>query len=919
MCLRRSVTLGVMFVLLSCAKVIAAPPRVTAEDEAVEQYLTDRGLTGLLADHLEARLKGSQPADRPEIAERLATVYAQLLEQAEGLEAQNAWEQRARTLLETSPEANSVELRLGLARAAYKRVEKVVDEWRLRTGAMDEAAIAARRLAELATQFEAVASESNQRIKSLERQEELSKGVESELLTTALATARRHRSQAHYLAGWCGLNIAELSGNTGSLDEVKRHFGWLLNARPGGAPERERLIQQTFRYVHVARSAIAVGTAEALQGRYTEANAWFDAVGVSESLPQGVERHLFLARAYTLSLAQQWTQLADMVEQRRPAASAPNDSAASTAAPLDPSEARRIAVLVFEAQAKNAGRSNDDLIRLRDIVLNDLVAAGELGHVLELVRRYGQENLGGQGFVPQNIRGLLAFDTARQAQSELGGDQLEPVADDQIIQKYRTAAEHLRHATNQEDGAKYPAALANAYYLLGMCLYLAGDGGRISTPAYLEAAQALQDASERFDNAARQADALWLEIKALRRELERKGGNVDEAQTLLATVTNEFGVLFPDDPRSGALMLDRISQSQVKPEEAIEMLLRVPQSSQVYEVSRRQAARLTYDAYRSATADTADWSASRFVEIAEPLLAADRRRASAGDTDAAKRAAVYARQIVDAVLSSSTPDVARAERALDALTSLIAARMIDGEPLQTEIDYRRAQMLLARNAPGDRQAAEQLADSLQSRDPRFAQAANVMFYRDAQSNWRRQQRQNAATRVLVDAAQSVVRHGKRLLTSMEPTDKDGTSPAALSLQAEMADAAAMIWRLEANVDARDLGLLLYRKLLRSQPRDAGFLRGHAELAEAAGEVEPALESLRLLVAGLEQGSNDWFDAKYKLVLILAKRDAKRAAEVLAQHRVLYPGYGPEPWGARFREIADRLPRDSSTSDKGATP
>lgn len=916
--MRRSSFHAVLVGLLAHAAQ-AAPIPVGPEDEAVEQFLSDHQLTGLLADQLEARLRGAPTYERAEIAERLASVYAQLLEQSEGVESQRAWEERSRALLESVPDADSLELRLGLARASYKRVEKVAENWRLRVGQKEEIEVAERRFEELVLQFEKVASEANERVKTLEHQEESTRAYDSELLAAALGSARRSRSLAHYLSGWCDLYIAELSGKAESAQSAERHFGWLTNARPGEMPEVERLPQQTLRYAHVARSAIGVGMARALRGQVDDALAWFDAVERAEGVTPQVKRQLFTVRASALARAGRWTALLEMVMQRA------SKAEGRPVEPMPTVEARLVAVLALEEQATQPGQTLPEVDKLRDTALSDLVARGELGHVLELVQRYGQDELGGEGFVPQNIRGLIGYDAARQAQKDLGEDTSEPTANSGVARRYLEAADHLRHALGAKDAAQYQAAAANATVLLGMSLYAGAGASGSPGGLFQEAATNLVNASERLSDRTRAAEAMWMAIRALQQAIERKAGNVEELAALRLSLSDRFIASYPEDDRSAALMLNRATTAQVSPTEAIDALLRVPETSSVYEASRRQAARLAYEAFRNAGPADRDWAATRFLSIAEPMLAVDRRRAASGDSQSAAMASVRARQIVDATLGMSAPDLSRAERALDVLASLVSAGLVDPAPIRGELDYRRAQILLARNAPGDRENAEALVEALQSTDVRYATAASTLFYRDALGTLKKLQRAASPdVGQITIAARGVLKNGQRLLDTWSRDAGGVPSNVRDSVQAESADAAMIIWTYAKDTEARDAAVKLTRELLQRQPSDVRLLRLNAELSEAIGETDAALEAWRTLVAGLNSADPAWFEAKYRLIELLTRADPPRAREVLEQHKLLYPDFGPEPWGPRLAELAQRLgpapaPAPAPSEVPGGTP
>ncbi|MFN5661879.1 MAG: hypothetical protein ACK48N_07300, partial [Planctomyces sp.] len=90
------------------------------------------------------------------------------------------------------------------------------------------------------------------------------------------------------------------------------------------------------------------------------------------------------------------------------------------------------------------------------------------------------------------------------------------------------------------------------------------------------------------------------------------------------------------------------------------------------------------------------------------------------------------------------------------------------------------------------------------------------------------------------------------------------------------------------------------------PAERDALLRTAELAEGAGNAKLSLDCWRKLLVGLPQGSPEWFRARFESIRILAITDAEAARVAIAQHRVLYPDLGPEPWGSRIRDLATML-------------
>ena len=190
----------------------------------VEDYLLELGLQSLLADHLERRLDSAKGVDeRISLAERLGSVYVELLERTDDPDARAQLEARSRELLQSVPEADSFELRINLLKALYQRAERLMELARLRLVTEEERAEAESTLRTLRPAFEQIASKVHRRAELLESREE--NGDESLELTRQLGKARQLRSLAFYYAGWTSYYMA-WSANSGSpcggCDEVVR-------------------------------------------------------------------------------------------------------------------------------------------------------------------------------------------------------------------------------------------------------------------------------------------------------------------------------------------------------------------------------------------------------------------------------------------------------------------------------------------------------------------------------------------------------------------------------------------------------------------------------------------------------------------------------------------------------------------------
>ncbi|MCA9310526.1 MAG: hypothetical protein KDA21_04920 [Phycisphaerales bacterium] len=887
--IRRALTGAAALAALALALGPALPAR--AQDEAgegLEQFLADHDLDALLATHLREELERHSGDDRTEIAVRLAAVYARLLESAPSAREQEMWEQRSIALLRETPAADSTELRLSLARASYVRTERIVEQYRLRLADAAEVETASRSFLELAQTFSEIAVRADRDVDHFERQEESGRDFDEELVSIALAQARRYRSLGHYFAGWSYYHAAALSGNEKPAIDAMREFGWLLNATPGDFPSLERLPEQFLRYEHVARATIGVAGCLSLRGSDNQAVAWLEAIDNAEEVAPEVSDQLRLFRIEIYARARRWYELSQLIDASR------EIDAEGDILPLPILDARLLAVAVFEADFRK--EAEPVIERLREVALADLVARGELGHVLDLARRYGTASLATSGFIVQHVRGLLSYEEARIRHRALDTDENEPTADVETVQLYLAAAEALRNATRAIDYDRYPTAHGNNVMLLALSLYYSSAGVSSDPKQLFQAAEYFVQAAELVDDQGRAANAMWMGIRCLDLLVDRSTGDTGVYTARRNELIELFLSRYPSNDRAAALVLKQSTSKIENTEAAISDLLSIPPESSVYETARRHAARLLYDEFRNASAADRDWSARRYIEIAEPLLILDHRRAQAGDVDALSLAVVRSRRLLDAMIATTPPEIDRADRTLDVLLSLMASGMLDDPAVEAEAGYRRAQILLAR---GDVAAARAAVDQIQQGDPRYAAAGNRAIYGYASRAWR--EAPDAQT------ARLVYQYGLRLIGLYQKEREDPLADAAITtLHATVADAAAWLWRQARDESARDLATRLYDALLQRYPRNTPFLRGAALHAEASGADPLAVEHWRTLASGLEENTDAWFEARTHLVEALARTDPDRARQVMRQHRGFYPDYGPDPWGTRLRALDTTL-------------
>lgn len=884
--------------VLACASFVSAQGEQEAavpETSEIERYLAERGLRELLAAHLQKLLRESDGRSRLAVADRLGKLYVELLDSATTAEARQRWHAASLELLKSVPEADSFDLRVNLTKVSYLRAEAAAERRRLGMATPEEVQEALGILRSAAGAFKDIGTKVHRRVEGLERREETGRTEDLAEVRTALADARRLRSLAMYYAGWAHYYLAFLEDKSQPAEEALTEFGWLLNAGGGKAASVERLPASLLRYEHVARAALGSALCESQRGNDDTALRWLDAVEQAEEVSPTILDQVFARRVAVLARARRWADLELIVRRARTA------DPGKRAAPLPLGVARLLAVLSLEALERDRvqPRARELVQRLTETAMADLIELGEARHVLDLVSRYGTAPLAGEGFIVNYVRGMQAYERARGSHAATGQSLEEPSTSDPVRNSYAQAAASLEVAIAHPEAAAFPAERTNAGLLMGLAFFYAGEFER--------AADRLERVFQAATDSKQAEEALWLAVVAM-------DTAVESGRPSLKDRRNRIGALFlrtyPRTERAAKLLLRQASEGLVTEEDAVAILLSVDRESPLHDACRRLAASLLYSIYRRARGTDRDFAAVRFAQVAEESLAVDRIRTQDPD-DATSRQAiadvvVRVRQILDAVLGMTTPDLQRAERALAVLEAVGAYAGADLGDVRDELVYRRLQIALGR---GDRQRISERLEQLYAIGGRFADAAARLMYREVLSRW------NAAPDDAA-AAREVVRHGLRVIGQFSTDPKTLSDPAVYSLYSTVAGAAALLWSADNDGTMRDVALRLDRALLTTGAPTGPVLRRFAEVSEAAGDDQAALDAWRSLMTGLAGETEAWYEARYHSLRLLAGADPVRAREAMDQHRVLHTDYGPPPWGERLRELDARIPRAPTSSRAG---
>ena len=877
-----------------------ATPAARAQDgdvsvgptDAVEAYMRDRGLDDLLSVYLLDRLRDAPGSKRAELADHLGKHYARLLSAAGTPERQRQIESQARELLNLVPGADSFELRLTLHKASFLLAEAAVKDFRQRLSDPELVNQAQQTFRELEPNFLDIGRRVDDRVDALERMEGRSTRANIATIRDQLGEARRLRSLAMYYAGWTQFYQALVNDDPRKADAALRSFGWLLNTPGNRAPSVETLPVTLLRYDHVARAAMACSLCLSIAGKDAEAIRWLDAIEQANETPQQVQEELWARRIEVLGRAKRWSDLQRLVDRRR---LTPDPSGVT---PLSVGEARLLAVITLEAiEAGGTSGVAADRSRLLEaiaqIALGDLVTRGEVGHVMNLVKQFGTTPMGDSGFVVLYVRGLRAYERAREAHEVVadarGIDADDPTDDAAVANRYMDAVRALEIAQVASDAGTFPAELSQARMMEGLSLFYAGD--------LVKAGSVFESVFQQAPVEQLREESIWYAIVSLDLAVERGFQSVIEQRDRLATV---YMQTYPASDRAARLLLRRVDDGLLSEDQAIAVLLDVPHGSPLYETARRHVSRMMYRKYRASRGPERDYAAARFMEIAEELIEIDVAVVRTGSGDAVYEAAlavmVRVRQALDAALTITVPDIERAARLLDLLQDTASLANLSLTDIESELAYRRLQIAIARD---DEDAASLAGATLARVGGPHARAGDRLLYRRLFDQWQR--RPNDA-----ELAVRLVGVGERVLDQFQPLHDHKRDATIAGVIDTIAQAATSVWNTRSDDSMRDIAIRMDTLLIDLGSQNAGSLRRLARASEAAGDLPTALSAWNTLMAGLRDGSDGWFEARVESIRILAETAPGDARAALDQHRLLYPELGPEPWHSRFLQLDQRL-------------
>jgi hypothetical protein len=864
----------------SSAQARAAAGRSQEAGDALGQYLEGLRLTRLLGEHLEREIPGAVlPDDRARLVDRLADVYASLLESEDDPVRRDELVQRSSSFLERESPKQADGLRLALLRSRYRAASRVAEDGR---AALAEEA----KVADVRATLERISAEAGElrkrfelRLRELERRSERTEGLEGDKVQERADVVRGQLQESMGLDAWSRYYRSIVTGERAFAEEAQPIFARLLETgKEYPTPKDVSLDLRSNEFF--ANTILGMALSMSRTESFVTVSEWLALLDVPQ-VPSSLRAQLSAWKLVAAMECGEWTAARDIVR------SFPADA---------PAPWLRIAAV----GGLRDGRGTKEALGTAREAIALLAARRELGQIADLARRFGEDAIGSRGFAAKYVRGVLAYESARK------------FADAKNLAEARKtfgeAATLLEEAVHEPDVGEFQAAA-------GACRSLAG-WSHFERGEFKEARALFAEVVESSDG--RDEEAEWMALVCVEKLLAGAPAGSEEQAALATEIRQRVDTFIGHHPASARVpqvLLRRTTLTETPRREDLERLLT---GSGTSDEVKRQALSGYYRLFRSSTGAERASIGKRFLELSHSMAPTGGPEGKYEGLPAASL--VVARQALEISLSVEVDDVPYGAAILDRIDMLAKAGQLDLAPIEHEISVRRVQFSLARNEllPAlQRLTALESAGGDEAR--RSADVARRHIFRYASAALRRGETLGNVDRGALISA--TLRTGEKLIdqaVAMAGSLEKALDDAAIeSVAVTVVQSSAEATQGGGAREVGERGRTLLNTLLERRPKDPVLLDLSATLSMALGDRDAALDALRTLIAGSPERSDRWFKAKVTFIELLAEFDAGRAKAVLQQHRQLHPDLGPEPWGQRLRELERKLLGVEAAPSSGA--
>lgn len=844
--------------LLSSA---AEPPAPAVEDreQRVADFLDRLGLTELQVLHLEKAVLQASPAERQQrLARRLADLYAgQLMDEPADEQRTLEIQQRINALVQRIPQADTPALRIMLLQADYNQAESLAVQWLANSAdveAREQALQTLRRIAPELDEHQRALNAATDRLTDLLAN--APEGDQREGQEKEYARAQAIAGRATYFSGWANYYLGVLLASQGQddLQRARDTFRRVLDIRS----DDYRSLDATWLGLESlwrCRALIGLGLSESALGDVASSRDCFGLLQHADTPPEMQDQ------------APYW-YLQGLLNTRRfdEAASYASQQVAEFSTPATQGKASFCVALVRAAFGDRGVESTGSRRRLGMLGLEGLMRLGQQQTVEQLLQQYRIDVDEQGGFFLAWLAGRRLLAAAEKSKQQ--GD-------------YRAAADRLDSALRAEDAQRYVSSAAQCRSELAWALYQLED--------YEQAGRIYQSASTGLKATDPQAaaQAAWMAFAAYQKLADSQPRFASLAVDILRTLKRDF----PNHPyaRRADYYIDKIQRGAESPRETLLRLDKISPGEPSYLAAAYDRCIVLHQLWAASDGSSRGDLAAELFAASDKYLDASRQ-----DGDAARKVKICLLAADAALTEPAGPAAASIEQAAGYLDQ--AANWIDPLPandsLVPEYHYRRLQLnaatgdaarqvlharWLVENAAGTAYELPGLVVAARAADQRAGAAAA--------------EEQAAAREAAADVYRQLV---ERYDSSPEKLRNSQNARVALSRLAEHSTA----------LGRHDESARRLEELLAAFPTDKNYLRRAALAQLHSGNHQRSLEHWRTLLAGLAEGTEGWYEAKYYQLVCLKRVDAHAAAQVLRQFRLLHPELGSAAWRDKFRALID---------------
>jgi hypothetical protein len=537
---------------------------------------------------------------------------------------------------------------------------------------------------------------------------------------------------------------------------------------------------------------------------------------------------------------------------------------------LDVAQARLLVLRTLGTQGggsygQRGNGGSEGATELARIGLDRLIELGEIGHILDLQRRFGALPLMSTGFVSLYTQGLTEL-----ADGDAGmGDG-----------SYAQASMKLGQALDADDLERYREHAGDAALKMAYCQMRLGKPG--------EAARILEANAAFMIDDAKIEESAWLMILAHDSAVQ---SGQEQLSDRLSELIGEYIRSYPSTERANTLVVRYAMTPQLGSYDTIKALLIEDPADPLAMIARRKLIQLLYknpELIEGVSTDSGDTLYLGILEHAEWLWEHEPSEV-VNLHEGRERLAVY-RIVLATGMGIQPTDLGIMERAIEQGERLIESMPgLDGSA--SEIAFRRIQLWLIQ---GRIDQAGELVLSGTVMDESVTRSALFMVFDAAYSRFSNTQS--------VPNAQSVVRYGRRILDDWRELNEDTLDHQHSSITEYISEAALYLADQTRDDTMRAYSLALCHEVFeKGSPTTSGLIRT-AIVSEVLDETDLPLQCWLRLVSRLESTDIRWHRARYESFRLLHASDPERAKTAYQQYLVLYPEGSPEPWGNLIRDV-----------------